>query len=60
MVCKYCGSKMRLDDKDFRRLTADFYYVCDNCNASCIDYRITLDLNNKYGVSARIDWYREY
>lgn len=38
MICRYCNSQMRLDDKD-----KDFpgkydnYWICDNCNTSCIE-----------------------
>lgn len=38
MDCKYCKTKMRLDDVDFNfKGNKDNYFVCDNCNASALE-----------------------
>ena len=37
MVCRECGSKMFLDDKDFRfKGNYDLYWCCENCQTGCI------------------------
>lgn len=38
MICKYCNSEMRLDDKD-RDFPGkyDNYWICNNCTGSCIE-----------------------
>lgn len=34
MKCKYCGSKMRLDDVDFNFPgNKDNYWLCDKCHS---------------------------
>lgn len=38
MICKFCGSIMRLDDIDYNfKGNYDNYYKCDNCNASAFE-----------------------
>ena len=38
MICKFCNSKMRLDDVDFNfKGNKDNYWVCDCCHASAIE-----------------------
>lgn len=38
MICKVCGGKMYLDDKDFNfKGNYDNYYCCDECQTSCIE-----------------------
>lgn len=38
MICKECGSNMRLDDKDYNFTgNYDIYWCCDNCQTSCIE-----------------------
>lgn len=53
MECKYCKTKMRLDDCDVNfKGNYDNYWICDNCNGSCIE-------KIRYGKSINIDWYTE-
>ena len=38
MICKECGSKMRLDDKDYNfKGNYDNYWICDECGISCCE-----------------------
>ena len=38
MICKFCNSKMRLDDVDYNfKGNKDNYWVCDNCNATAFE-----------------------
>lgn len=38
MICKECGSKMYLDDKDFNfKGNYDNYWCCETCLTSCIE-----------------------
>ena len=38
MICKGCGKKMILDNKDVRfRGNLDKYWECENCHSSCIE-----------------------
>jgi len=38
MICRECGAKMRLDDVDYDfKGKYDNYWVCDNCQTSCIE-----------------------
>ena len=38
MICRRCKEKMYLDDKDFNfKGNYDDYWVCDNCNSSCVE-----------------------
>ena len=38
MLCRECGSKMFLDDKDFNfKGNYDNYWCCENCQTSCIE-----------------------
>ena len=38
MMCKECGSKMILDDKDFNfKGNYDNYWCCEKCQTSCIE-----------------------
>lgn len=38
MICKECGSKMYLDDKDFNfKGNFDNYWCCEKCQTSCIE-----------------------
>lgn len=54
MVCKECGGKMYLDDKDISsKGNYDNYYLCENCIASCI-----LEVRN--GSPFKENWYVEY
>lgn len=53
MVCKECGSVMRLDDRDrINRFNRDDYWGCDKCNTSCIE---TIRL----GISIEERWHSE-
>ena len=55
MECKYCGSKMRLDDVDFNfKGNKDNYYLCDtpDCNSGCIE-------KIRYGKPFSQDWHKE-
>ena len=38
MQCKFCNTKMRLDDVDYNFYgNKDNYYICDNCQASAFE-----------------------
>lgn len=38
MICKECGTKMYLDDKDYDfKGKYDNYWECPNCQTSCIE-----------------------
>ena len=38
MICKECGSKMYVDDRDFNfKGNYDIYWGCENCQTSCIE-----------------------
>ena len=53
MICKYCGKEMNLDDVDFNFTgNKDYYWVCDNCNASAIE-------KIRYGKSISVEFYKE-
>ena len=50
MKCKYCGSEMHKDDRDFNfKGNYDDYIICDNCGASAI-------VKVKYGNILTIIW----
>ena len=50
MKCKYCGTEMRKDDRDFN-CKGDYndYMICDKCGASAI-------VKVKYGNILTIIW----
>ncbi len=53
MKCKYCGSEMRKDDRDFNsKGNYDDYWDCDNCKASCNEIV-------RYGKTQKIDWLQQ-
>ena len=38
MICKECGSKMCIDDRHTNfKGNYDIYWVCENCQTSCIE-----------------------
>ena len=38
MVCKECGAKMYLDDKDYNfKGNYDNYWCCEKCHTCCIE-----------------------
>lgn len=50
MICKNCTLEMRLDDVDFNfKGNKDNYYVCDNCNVTCIE-------KIRYGKQSSVLW----
>jgi DNA-directed RNA polymerase subunit RPC12/RpoP len=50
MKCKYCGSEMRKDDRDFNfKGNYDDYMICDNCGASAV-------VKVRYGQITHIIW----
>ena len=50
MKCKYCGSEMRKDDRDFYyRGNYDDYMICDNCRTSAV-------VKVRYGQLSHIIW----
>ncbi len=53
MICKFCNSEMRLDDRDYRfKGNQDNYWACDDCNASCFE-------KIRYGKSISKEFYKE-
>ena len=36
MKCKNCNSEMQLDDKDTNKNRTTYWYICENCNTSCV------------------------
>lgn len=51
--CKECGSRMYLDDKDFKfKGCYDNYWNCENCQTSCIE-------ELRFGQSFRELWHSE-
>ena len=38
MICRECGKKMILDDKDVKfRGNLDKYWICEHCHTTCIE-----------------------
>ena len=55
MNCIFCGKKMWLDDWDrctYNKYNFDRYWLCDDCNASCIE---TVVCN----ITVEERWHRE-
>lgn len=53
MICKYCGSEMKLDDVDYNfKGNQDNYWICDNCGTGCFE-------KIRYGKSCYKEFYRE-
>lgn len=53
MVCRECGSKMRLDDRDgYSSRNCENYWVCDSCITSCNEII-------RKGISISQSWYTE-
>ena len=53
MICKECGSPMRLDDRDrINNGGYDNYWECDNCNTSCTEVV-------RCGISLVEHWHKE-
>lgn len=53
MVCRECGARMRLDDRDgFSKENCENYWVCDTCVTSCNEIV-------RRGVSVSQDWHTE-
>lgn len=51
IICIKCFNEMRLDDVDFTsKVNKDYYYVCDNCNTSCIAYI-------RFGKCVDLSWF---
>lgn len=53
MICKECGAEMFLDDKDYNfKGNYDNYWVCENCQTSCIE-------QVRFGQSFKEIWHSE-
>lgn len=53
MICRECGAKMYLDDKDFNfKGNYDDYWNCEECQTSCIE-------EVRFGQSFREIWHSE-
>lgn len=53
MNCRECGSKMYLDDKDYRfKGNYDNYWNCEECQTSCIE-------EVRFGQSFKEIWHSE-
>ena len=52
-VCKECGAKMYLDDRDFNfKGNYDNYWCCEECQTSCIE-------QVRYGQPFKEIWHSE-
>lgn len=53
LICRECGAKMYIDDRDtYDKRDASLYWNCTACQTSCIE-RI------RYGTPYREDWHSE-
>ena len=53
MLCKECGAKMLLDDKEIRfKGNRDNYWICENCQTGCIE-------QVRFGQSFKEIWHSE-
>lgn len=53
MLCKECGAKMFLDDKDYNfKGNYDNYWCCEKCQTSCIE-------KVRFGQSWQEHWHSE-
>jgi len=53
MICKYCGTKMELDDTDFNfKGNMDNYWICSKCNCGAFE-------KIRYGKSIYIEFTKE-